>query len=119
MAEKKVGILVREARTGAWLTQDRLAKTVGEGLTAADISKCERGEKDLTNAQLKKIAVACGVTQTSLVNAPKNLSETKTASRGTAGKTAASGKTGTAGKTTASASGKTAAKTTASGRRTM
>ena len=74
MAAKKVGVLVKEARTAAGLTQEKLAKAAGEKLTAADISKCERGEADLTAAQLKKIAVACGVTQTSLVNAPKNLS---------------------------------------------
>ena len=74
MAAKKVGVLVREARTAAGLTQEKLAKAAGENLTAADISKCERGEADLTAAQLKKIAVACGVTQTSLVNAPTYLS---------------------------------------------
>ena len=75
MAVKKVGVLIREARTAAGLTQEKLAKTAGEGLSAADISKCERGETDLSTAQLKKIAIACGVTQTSLVNAPKNLKE--------------------------------------------
>jgi len=74
MAAKKVGVLVKEARTAAGLTQEKLARTAGEKLTAADISKCERGEADLTAAQLKKIAVACKVTQASLVNAPKNLS---------------------------------------------
>ena len=73
MAEKKVGILIKEARTAAKLTQEKLAQAAGEGLTASDISKCERGTADLTTNQLKKIAVACGVTQTSLVNAPKNL----------------------------------------------
>ena len=114
MAAKKVGELVREARTAKGLTQEKLAKAVGEKLTAADISKCERGEADLTTAQLKKIAVACGVTQTSLVNAPKNLgaAETKKSPEKTASKTATAkteAKT-TASKTTAA---KTAAKTTA------
>ena len=75
MAVKKVGVLIREARTAAGLTQEKLAKAAGEGLSAADISKCERGETDLSTAQLKKIAIACGVTQISLVNAPKNLKE--------------------------------------------
>ncbi|MBQ3705437.1 MAG: helix-turn-helix transcriptional regulator [Clostridia bacterium] len=74
MAEKKVGALVKEARTAAKLTQEKLARAAGENLTAADISRCEQGKADLTAAQLKKIAVACGVTQTSLVNAPKNIS---------------------------------------------
>ena len=50
MAAKKVGELVKEARTAAGLTQEKLAKTAGEKLTAADISKCERGEADLTAA---------------------------------------------------------------------
>ena len=96
MAEKKVGVLVKEARTAAGLTQEKLAKAAGEGLTAQDISKCERGEADLTNNQLKKIAVACGVTQSSLVNAPKNV---KAAGKTTAAKTSTA-KTSTA-KTTA------------------
>ena len=113
MAAKKVGELVKEARTAAKLTQEKLAKAAGENLTAADISKCERGEADLTTAQLKKIAVACGVTQTSLVNAPKNVSASAaktTASKTTASKTS-SAKT-TSSKTTAAKT--TAAKTTAS-----
>ena len=111
MATKKVGAYIKEARTAAKLTQEKLASAAGEGLTAADIGKCERGEIDLTTAQLKKIAVACGVTQTSLVNAPKNLSAAA-AKKAAAAKTAA--KT-TAAKTTAktTAAKKTAAKTTA------
>ncbi len=116
MAAKKVGVLVKEARTAAGLTQEKLAKAAGENLTAADISKCERGEADLTAAQLKKIAVACGVTQASLVNAPKNLSASaakKTAASGTAAaKKASASKTSTSAKTSA-AKTSTAAKTSA------
>ena len=118
MAAKKVGALIKEARTAAGLTQEKLAKAAGEGLTASDIGKCERGSVDLTANQLKKIAVACGVTQTSLVNAPKNLSASAakktTAAKTTAAKTTAA-KT-TAAKTTsakATAARKTTAKTTA------
>ena len=70
MAAKKVGELIREARTAAGLTQAELAKKV-DGVTASDISKAERGEKDLTQAALKQIAKATGVTQASLLNAPK------------------------------------------------
>jgi len=115
MAAKKVGVLVKEARTAAGLTQEKLAKAAGENLTAADISKCERGEADLTAAQLKKIAVACNVTQTSLVNAPKNLSASA-AKKAAAAKTASAKSGSTAAKTssakTSSAkSGSTAAKT--------
>ena len=117
MAAKKVGELVKEARTAAGLTQEKLAKAAGEKLTAADISKCERGEADLTTVQLKKIAVACGVTQTSLVNAPKNLSASaakKTTAKSTASKTTTAKTTtakSSAAKTTCSKT--TAAKTTA------
>ena len=113
MAEKKVGALVKEARTAAKLTQEKLAKAAGENLTAADISKCEQGKADLTTAQLKKIAVACGVTQASLVNAPKNISASaakKTASKTAAAKASSSGKE-TAAKS--SAAKKTTAKTSA------
>ena len=85
MAAKKIGVLLKEARTSAGLTQEKLANAAGEGLTAADISKCERGEADLSANQLRKIAVVCGVTQKSLVEAPKNLK--------TAAKTASTGKT--------------------------
>ena len=66
----KVGALIREARTGAGLTQEQLAKKV-DGVTASDISKAERGEKELTQTQLKLIAKATGVTQASLLNAAK------------------------------------------------
>lgn len=67
----KVGKLIKEARTNADLTQEKLAKKVGGGLTASDISKAERGELDLSQAILKKIALATGVTQSSLINADK------------------------------------------------
>lgn len=70
----KVGTLIKEARTAAGLTQEKLAKKVGGGLTAADISKVERGEMELPGAVLKKIAVATGVTQASLLNAAKGTS---------------------------------------------
>ena len=94
MAAKKVGDLIKEARTNAGLTQAALAKKV-DGVTASDISKAERGEKELTQAALKQIAKATGVTQASLLNAPKGASS-KT---GGAGKTSSSGKTGSTGKT--------------------
>ena len=66
---KKTGELIRSARTGAKLTQAALGAAVG--LTAADIGKAERGEKELTQAALKAIAKATGVTQASLLNAEK------------------------------------------------
>lgn len=68
MASKTVGETIREARTKAGLTQAALAEQV-DGVTAADISKAERGEKELTQAALRQIAKATGVTQASLLNA--------------------------------------------------
>ena len=70
MASKKVGTLIKEARTEAGLTQEQLARKIA-GLSATDISEAERGLKDLTQEQLKKIAKATGVTQASLLEAAK------------------------------------------------
>lgn len=70
---KKVGTLIKEARTAAGMTQEQLAKKV-KGLSASDIGKAERGEKDLTQEQLKAIAKATGVTQKSLLDAAKGKS---------------------------------------------
>lgn len=100
---KKVGELIKEARTAAKLTQAQLAEQV-TGVTAADIGKAERGEKELTRAALKQIAKATGVTQASLLNAAAGKAAAS------AGKTASTGKTAAAGKTAAKkpAAGKTA-----------
>lgn len=68
---KKVGELIKKARTDAGLTQEQLAKKV-DGVTASDISKAERGEKDLSQTALKQIAKATGVTQASLLDAAKS-----------------------------------------------
>ena len=70
MATKKVGTLIKEARTNADLTQEQLARRIS-GLSASDISQAERGLKDLTQDQLKQIAKVTGVTQASLLNAAK------------------------------------------------
>ena len=96
----KVGKLIKEARTGADLTQEKLAKKVGGGLTANDISLAERGEKELSQAQLKKIAKACGVTQASLLNAAKGTTTKKTTTKKT---TTTTKKTTTKPKTPANA----------------
>ncbi len=66
----KIGPLIKEARTEAGFTQEQLAKKIKE-ISAADISKAERGELELTQAVLKDIAKATGVTQSSLINAAK------------------------------------------------
>lgn len=80
MMAKKLGTLIKEARTGAGLTQEALAKKV-DGVTASDISKAERNEKELTQTQLKQIAKACGVTQSSLLNAAKETTAKKTTTK--------------------------------------
>lgn len=81
---KKVGKLIKAARTGADMTQEQLARRIS-GLSANDISLAERGEKDLTQVQLKKIATITGVTQASLINAAKD--ETSSSKKSTAKKT--------------------------------
>ena len=78
---KKLGTLIREARTQAGMTQEALAKKV-KGVSAHDISLAERGEKELTQAALKEIARATGVTQKSLLDAVKTAGSTKKTSTG-------------------------------------
>jgi len=73
----KVGKLIKEARTNADMTQEQLARKIS-GLSASDISKAERGEKELTQEQLKKIAKVTGVTQKSLLDAAKGTTTKKT-----------------------------------------
>ncbi len=70
MATKKIGTVLKEARTAAGLTQEQLARRVS-GVSAADLGRVERGEADFTQAQLKAIAKVLGVTQASLLNAAK------------------------------------------------
>ena len=77
MAKKKVGELIKEARTAAGMTQEQLARKVKD-CSASDISKAERGEKNLTQEQLKQIAKATGVTQSSLLEAAKGCTAKKT-----------------------------------------
>ena len=116
----KVGALIKEARTGAGLTQEQLARKI-KGISADDISKAERGEKELTQAVLKEIAKATGVTQKSLLDAAKGTTASKTtaqkktttASKKTASGTSAKKPASSAKKTTSSAK-----KTTTSGRKT-
>ena len=85
MASKKLGNLIKEARTEAGYTQEELARKI-PGVSASDISLAERGLGDLTQEQLKKIAKVTGVTQASLLDAAKGSSK-KTASSSTANKT--------------------------------
>ena len=122
MAAKNVGTLIREARTSKKLSQEQLAGGI-EGLSGNDIGKAERGEKELSQTQLKAIAKALGITQKSLLEAPKGGAAAtaakaaagtgKTASKTTAAKTTATAKkTTTAAKTTSAKTATAAKKTT-------
>lgn len=100
-----VGTLIKEARTKAGLTQEQLAKTV-KIVTASDISKAERGEKELTQEALKEIAKATGVTQKSLLDAAKGTTSKTSSSKTSSTKT-------TSSKTTSSKSTSTKSTSTA------
>ena len=91
---RKLGDLVKKARTEKGLTQAALAEKV-DGLTASDVSKIERGEKEPAQDVLKQMAKVLGVTQKSLLDAATGSGKTATA------KTTSS-KTGTAAKKTSS-----------------
>ena len=60
------GARIRQARTGAKLTQAALGEAIG--LSAAEISKAERGGLQVSQAELKAIAKATGVTQAPLLS---------------------------------------------------
>lgn len=75
---KKLADLLKEARAGAKLSQTALAALV-DGMSASDIGKAERGELVPTQAQLRQIAKACGVTQSSLIEASKTATAKKPA----------------------------------------
>ena len=96
MAVKKVGTLIREARTAKKYSQEQLASEIN-GLSGSDIGKAERGEKDLSQTHLRTIAKVLGITQKSLLEAPKGGSSATAASK----KTASAAKTTTASKTSA------------------
>ena len=109
---KKVGTLIKEARTNAGLTQEQLARKI-KGLSAGELAKAESGESELTQALLKEIAKATGVTQSSLLNAAKTSAAKKTtaAKKTETTKTTAAKKTETA-KATAAKKTETAKKAT-------
>lgn len=96
MAVKKVGTLIKEARMDAGLTQEGLAKKI-KTLSANDISRAERGEKELTQDELKEIAKITGVTQKSLLDAAKGTTTKKTSTKTTAKTTTTTKKTTSTG----------------------
>ena len=112
-AKKKLGDLIKEARTEAGLSQAALAEKV-DGVSASDIGKAERGEKELTQAALKQIAKATGVTQKSLLEAAgvastakKETAKKETAKKETTKKTTKKTRSSSAKKTSSSSAKKT------------
>ena len=105
MAKKTVGALIKEARTAAGLSQTKLAEKV-DNVTAYDIGKAERDEKDLTKEALKQIAKATGVTQKSLLEAPSGVKKSDTASSSSKKTSSSSKKTSSSSKKTSSSSKK-------------
>ena len=72
MAAKKVGTLIKEARTNAGMTQEQLARKIS-GLSASDISLAERDKLNLTqvagicdaeNKASIRVLEKCGFTRT-------------------------------------------------------
>ena len=60
MASKKVGTLIKEARTEAGLTQEQLSERAG--LQRSHISKIEAGKYAVTFETIQTIAEALGMT---------------------------------------------------------
>ena len=113
-----VGPLIKEARSKAKLSQEALASQI-DGLSANDLGKAERGEKELSQSVLRQIAKLTGVTQSSLVNAAKEstygTAAKKTASASAAKKTSTST---TAKKTSSTAKAAATAKKTTTAKKT-
>ncbi len=67
----KAGELLKKAREDAKLTQEQTVRKANCNLTARELGEAERGLRDLTQTQLKKLAGALGVTQRALLDAAK------------------------------------------------
>ncbi|MDO4805477.1 MAG: helix-turn-helix transcriptional regulator [Lachnospiraceae bacterium] len=114
---KTLGELIKEARSGAKLTQEKLAEQI-DGMTAADISKAERDQMIPSQNQLKQIAKITGITQKSLLNAAKEAADGPSSSgnNNASGKGDASGKNNASGKENASGKGSSSGKGNTSGK---
>jgi len=108
---KKLGKLVKDARAAKDLSQAALAEIVN-GLSASDVGKIERGEKEPEVAVLKAMAKPLGLTQAALFEAASAATKKAAGYESSAAKTASktSGKTSSSAKTAS----KTAAKKTSS-----
>ena len=96
---KKLGKMIKDARADKGLSQAALAESAG--VSASEIGKIERGEKEPSQDVLKKMAKPLGLTQKALLEAASGT-----------GKASSSGKTSGTGKasgTSKTSSAKTAA----------
>ena len=84
---KKLGKMIKDARMDRGLSQAALAESAG--VSASEIGKIERGEKEPSQDVLKKMAKPLGLTQKALLEAASGT-----------GKASSSGKTSGTGKTT-------------------
>ena len=101
---KKLGNMIREARTAKGLTQAALAEQAG--ITSSEVGKIERGEKEPAQDVIRLMAKALGVTRKSLLEAAAGSGSASGKKPSSSGKASSSGKTSFSGKT--STSGKTA-----------
>ncbi|MDO5476007.1 MAG: helix-turn-helix transcriptional regulator [Eubacteriales bacterium] len=98
---KKLGNMIREARTQKGLTQATLAEQAG--ISSSEMGKIERGEKEPSQDALKKMAKVLGVTQKSLLEAASGSGASSGKKTSSTGSSASSGKkTSSSGKASSS-----------------
>ena len=89
---KKLGNMIREARTQKGLTQAALAEQAG--ISSSEMGKIERGEKEPSQDALKKMAKALGMTQKSLLEAASGSGASSGKKTSSSGKASSSSKKG-------------------------
>ncbi|MBP3877358.1 MAG: helix-turn-helix transcriptional regulator [Lachnospiraceae bacterium] len=89
---KKLGTLIKDARTKKGISQSELASRI-DGLSASALGKAERGESEPAEEIVRQIAKELGVTQTSLVDAMTGKAAGRTSSSKTSSSKTSSSKT--------------------------
>ena len=89
---KKLGNMIREARTQKGLTQAALAEQAG--ISSSEMGKIERGDKEPSQDALKKMAKVLGVTQKSLLEAASGSGTSSGRKTSSSGKASSSSKKG-------------------------
>ena len=98
---KKLGNMIREARTQKGLTQAALAEQAG--ISSSEMGKIERGEKEPSQDALKKMAKALGMTQKSLLEAASGSGASSGKKTSSSGKASSSSKKGSGTETLSAA----------------